>query len=463
MFCKAICNTLVIVFLVSLCVVLFVLQSLYFISKITENTEKEQIKTTDGSPLSLPAIIICNRMPFSQDGTDSVNRDLRQDPAIRFLLEWTRPSLRYEPDYVRLSHNYLNAGQTILLQYLPQSNRNQSINQMEYMCQSVINSCSYKERNIQAYECCKNVIHKVATTNGLCWVFYDRYMSQDSSQPMQQFSLTLQMSRNSWYSQQTTPIHPGIDIYLKENVNDVMTIVNQLENPIRLLDKKGIHMKIHKEKRVDLRRKLCGSSLSEAELVDKNALARNATNILMCVIMISMHYCGCHPLLAEMIPYETARFSKIFLRDFSLRVNSTQVCTLDQYETCARPYVHMARPSSWLEPVPKDMLGAADISYCRRQNPYPCQTVSYPGIIDHYDLPSVYQNTQDFVARLVLQYTTTQVTEVLKTNGSNVYDLLSHIGYNIATWFTIGHIIWNLYTLVRDTLCSSQKIAAELR
>uniref|UniRef100_A0A0K0D0S8 Helitron_like_N domain-containing protein n=1 Tax=Angiostrongylus cantonensis TaxID=6313 RepID=A0A0K0D0S8_ANGCA len=336
----------------------------------------------------------------------------------------------------------LNAGQTILLQYLPQSNRNQSINQMEYMCQSVINSCSYK-RNIQAYECCKNVIHKVATTNGLCWVFYDRYMSQDSSQPMQQFSLTLQMSRNSWYSQQTTPIHPGIDIYLKENVNDVMTIVNQLENPIRLLDKKGIHMKIHKEKRVDLRRKLCGSSLSEAELVDKNALARNATNILMCVIMVR-EYC----------PYDHTRISKIFLRDFSLRVNSTQVCTLDQYETCARPYVHMARPSSWLEPVPKDMLGAADISYCRRQNPYPCQTVSYPGIIDHYDLPSVYQNTQDFVARLVLQYTTTQVTEVLKTNGSNVYDLLSYIGYNIATWFTIGHIICVSLINEKQTLSS---------
>lgn len=35
-------------------------------------------------------------------------------------------------------------GQTILFQYLPQNIRNQTINQMEYMCQSMINSCSYQ-------------------------------------------------------------------------------------------------------------------------------------------------------------------------------------------------------------------------------------------------------------------------------------------------------------------------------
>ncbi|VDP06323.1 unnamed protein product [Heligmosomoides polygyrus] len=49
---------------------------------------------------------------------------------------------------------------------------------------------------------------------------------------------------------------------------------------------------------------------------------------------------------------------------------------------------------------------------------------------------------KDFVARLVLEYSTTRVTEVLITKDPNLYELLSYIGYNLATWFAIGHIIW---------------------
>ncbi|KAK6037373.1 hypothetical protein COOONC_25122 [Cooperia oncophora] len=76
------------------------------------------------------------------------------------------------------------------------------------------------------------------------------------------------------------------------------------------------------------------------------------------------------------------------------------------------------------------------------KNPYPCVTTSYPGTVDQYDLPAVYRSTQDFVARLVLEYSTTLVTEVLVTKDPTLYELLSYIGYNLATWFAIGHIIW---------------------
>ncbi|KAK6019975.1 hypothetical protein OSTOST_14378, partial [Ostertagia ostertagi] len=93
------------------------------------------------------------------------------------------------------------------------------------------------------------------------------------------------------------------------------------------------------------------------------------------------------------------------------------------------------------------------------ENHYPCVTTSYPGTVDQYDLPPVYRSTQvgqDFVARLVLEYSTTRVTE-----DPNLYELLSYIGYNLATWFTIGHIIWSLYALIRDAFCCSNKVAPE--
>ncbi|KAK5967878.1 hypothetical protein GCK32_013711 [Trichostrongylus colubriformis] len=73
----------------------------------------------------------------------------------------------------------------------------------------------------------------------------------------------------------------------------------------------------------------------------------------------------------------------------------------------------------------------------------------------------MYRSTQDFVARLVLEYSTTRVTEVLLTKDPNLYELLSYIGYNLATWFTIGHIIWSLYALIRDAACFSTKVAPE--
>ncbi|KIH43769.1 hypothetical protein ANCDUO_26219 [Ancylostoma duodenale] len=188
-----------------------------------------------------------------------------------------------------MSQSYMNQGQTILFQYLPQNIRNHTINQMQYECQSVINSCSYRGVFIQAYDCCKNILYHVPTTHGLCWIYHDRSMLQNSSSPHKQFTITFQMSRNSWYSQQTTPFHPGVDIFLRENTDDVVSLVNQLENPIRLQDKKGIRLRMRKEKKADTRRSHCGQTLGEAVSADVSALENNRTNFLLCTIMVWFH------------------------------------------------------------------------------------------------------------------------------------------------------------------------------
>ncbi|KAK6036624.1 hypothetical protein COOONC_25871, partial [Cooperia oncophora] len=312
---------------------------------------------------------------------------------------------------------------------------------------SVINSCSYQGVNIPAYECCRNVLYRVPTTKGLCWMYYDSSMKQNSSSPSKQFSITFQMTRNSWYSEQTTPVHPGVDVYLRMNANDPIDSVNRLTSPLRLFDKKGVRLRMHKEVRADLRRTSCGQTLGEAQSEDRSALANNKTNLLMCLIMVSIRQCNCHPLLAKCWQYGPDEF-----RDFSLLVNTTQVCTIDKYKGCARRYIDLTRPSAWTEPIPNDILATTifhnqkSLSMCNdvvSRNGGPIRSAR--GI----------RSTQDFVARLVLEYSTTLVTEVLVTKDPTLYELLSYIGYNLATWFAIGHIIWSLYTMIRNALCCS--------
>ncbi|XGW19783.1 hypothetical protein V3C99_003541 [Haemonchus contortus] len=454
--CKQLLNGIILTTLLTICTVLFILQSIYFIIRGTESSEKQYVKTVDGSPLAMPALVICNRMPFSQDGVNSVNAAIRQDQPMRYLLQWTNPSLVEEADFMPMSQRYMEQGQTALFQYMPQNVRNQTIDQMEYKCQSMINSCTYQGMDIQAFDCCRNVLYKLPTTKGLCWMFYDRLLTQNSSSPLHQFAITFQMTRNSWYSEQAMPVHPGVDVYLKKNADDIVDLIGQLENPLRLMDKKGMRVRMHKEERADLRRSSCGQTLGDAVSVDNDNYANNRTNLLMCVIMVSIQYCNCHPLLAEMIPYDRMNY-----RHFSYRVNTTQVCTIDQYESCARRYIDLTRPSAWTEDIPAYISGSAELKQCRSENPYPCVTTSYPGMVDQYDLPPVYRSTQDFVARLVLEYTTTRVTEVLLTKDPNLYELLSYIGYNLATWFAIGHMIWSVYRLIRDTVCCTNKVAPE--
>uniref|UniRef100_A0A1I7XI60 MATH domain-containing protein n=1 Tax=Heterorhabditis bacteriophora TaxID=37862 RepID=A0A1I7XI60_HETBA len=180
-----------------------------------------------------------------------------------------------------------------------------------------------KGRNKNSYDCCKNIVYHLPTTRGLCWVFHDKTMWQNTTSVMKQFTITFQMSQNSWYSSSYMKSHPGVDVYLKENTDNMVQLINELENPIRLSDKKGVRLRMHKE--------------------------------------VSVQYCNCHPLFAEMIPLD---FN--FFKDFSMIINGTEVCTLSQYDDCARRYVDLAQPRFWDEPVPIDLAGYDDLLKCRK-------------------------------------------------------------------------------------------------
>ena len=92
-------------------------------------------------------------------------------------------------------------------------------------------------------------------------------------------------------------------------------------------------------------------------------------------------------------------------------MDGSNVCGVEQYEGCSRRYVDLARGD--LVDIPTDLPGWEDLNKCKDENERRCVMTSYPGQLDEFELPSEYQNTQDFVARLSLQYDTMRVTEVI--------------------------------------------------
>ena len=87
------------------------------------------------------------------------------------------------------------------------------------------------------------------------------------------------------------------------------------------------------------------------------------------------------------------------------------MCGVEQYEACARRYVDLARGDE--TDIPKDLRGWEELKDCQKDNERRCLFASYPGQLEEFDLPSEYQNSQDFIARLSLQYDSMRVTEVL--------------------------------------------------
>ncbi|CAD6195997.1 unnamed protein product [Caenorhabditis auriculariae] len=444
---RNICSSLVFIVILASCVALFVLHSLYFIFRTASQTEKQELKTVDEDQLFIPSLVICNRMPFSQDGVNAVNVNMRQDAALRcgiggsvvecspatraarkifmlgfaakesschggycrlYLLEWTNPSMREAADFSTQPIAFMQQGQNTVMQYLSTNNRNQTLSSMQYQCQSVINSCSFQGIQLSSFDCCRNLVTYFPSTNGLCWLWRDATMWQNSTSVTKQFSITFQMTRNSWYSQ-FVQVHPGVDVYLQDGKNDINRMATELENPIRLMDKRGVRLLMNKQERADIRRPECGQSLGDARRSDRHAFEHNNTNYLICELMVAMRYCNCHPLIAEMLQFDPVKF-----RDFNSRVLSTSVCSVEAYDNCARRYVDIARIENWNEKIPNDLPGRDDAEKCR---------------------------------------STMKKTEILLSKDPNIYELLSYIGYNIALWFTIGHILWSLFAMSRNVCC----------
>ncbi|VDM44798.1 unnamed protein product [Toxocara canis] len=309
--------------------------------------------------------------------------------SLLYLHEWLNPSLRTEADYTPFNMQEQIQAQQLIAQVLPHSTRKQTLSNALLPCQTIVNSCSF------------------------------------------------QIPRELFYTT-STPSYPGIDIYLVDDIHDQWKLAVDLLNPLKLIDKRGVRFRIHKEIESDLRQKSCGTTSTSAITADHTAFESNRTNLFACILMAVIRHCNCHPLYSEFLNIDASK-----MRDLSLRVNKSDVCTLDSYDNCARAFVHFASRHANDEPLPtNDNRISTDVAACRSQNHMPCSEVRYEGLIEEYNLPQDWQNSQDFFAKLTLAYDTMLVTEKLTSNDPNFYELLNFIGYNVALWFSIGHIIW---------------------
>ncbi|GMT31104.1 hypothetical protein PFISCL1PPCAC_22401, partial [Pristionchus fissidentatus] len=460
--CRGVCSVVVILLLLIACLIAFIFHSLYYILPyLSDVGTKETIKRIGSTSQRVPAIVICNRMPFSADGINAVSGNLNNDNTKRYLREWTNSVAREYAEYTAPTTAQNTDAYNTINSNLPQSARKQRMQQMVYQCQSVVNSCSFNGVSMSAYQCCQAVSLFVPTMNGLCWTYYDSTLLASSNTTLPQFIMTFTISRNSWYTTETTT-HPGIDIYLRESVDDVIRLASDLETPpmVTLKDKQGIRLRVKKQNRIDGRRFECGTSTDSALSADNSARSNNRANMLLCTMNAAMTACNCHPILAELMNYNT-NTTDLSASQFSTRVNSTSACTLDQYDQCARRYVETSRSQNSEEPLPNDLSGFNELQNCRSNNAFPCLRVAYAATPEPYNLPPSYTSSQDYVSRLTIDFASLATFEVALERAIPLYDMLSNVGYNIALWFAVGHIIWTICAQIRDIICKPTRIAPQ--
>ncbi|KHN80653.1 hypothetical protein Tcan_09886 [Toxocara canis] len=440
-------SNIVLFIIIVCCTTFWLLHSLYFILLYEGVPQKTVALRKAVKQLNFPALIICNRMPFSQQILRQIPL-LNQDYTLRYLHEWLNPSLRTEADYTPFNMQEQIQAQQLIAQVLPHSTRKQTLSNALLPCQTIVNSCSFQGRTMTAEQCCHFMRLNVASIYGICWAFKENALRINDTGTNNEFHITFQIPRELFYTT-STPSYPGIDIYLVDDIHDQWKLAVDLLNPLKLIDKRGVRFRIHKEIESDLRQKSCGTTSTSAITADHTAFESNRTNLFACILMAVIRHCNCHPLYSEFLNIDASK-----MRDLSLRVNKSDVCTLDSYDNCARAFVHFASRHANDEPLPtNDNRISTDVAACRSQNHMPCSEVRYEGLIEEYNLPQDWQNSQDFFAKLTLAYDTMLVTEKLTSNDPNFYELLNFIGYNVALWFSIGHIIWSLFKMFRDYCC----------
>uniref|UniRef100_A0A915BLV8 Uncharacterized protein n=1 Tax=Parascaris univalens TaxID=6257 RepID=A0A915BLV8_PARUN len=278
---------------------LWILHSSYFLRNYEESAEKTILLRKSSKQLSFPALIICNRMPFSQEGFRRIP-SLYQDHVIRYLHEWVDPSLRLAADYTPLSTQQQIHAQQLIAQSLPQSTRTNVLSDAFVQCHNVINSCRFQGRTMTAVECCRSVRTNVPTVNGICWSFKDTTLTINNTALNSDFQITFQIPRDSYYM--TTPsTYPRIDVYLVDDIEDQWKLAVGLSNPLKLIDKGGVRFRFRKEVSTDLRRGVCGTTSRSAQRADQIASESNRTKLFPCILMAVIRHCQCHPLYTEFL------------------------------------------------------------------------------------------------------------------------------------------------------------------
>jgi len=262
-------------------------------------------------------------------------------------------------------------------------------------------------------------------------------------------TITFRITVNSFYSGNNSTVHPGIDIYLMNNTMEASRLFSELQNPVTLVNKKAKRIAFSKEYRSDLTRINCGVYWGQAEPVDREA-SRTSSTLPTCLIQQIINYCGCAPVFTSFMSLDTNRYSQL-----TQQLNQTAACSVSTYESCAKKFLFYATPENWDNPIrtSEPTQVQESVNQCRRNSHTPCQLIQFPGDIVETDLPAEYTTTSDYVSQLTIVYNSYMAYSVVQSRNPNFYQLLSNIGYNIALWFAVGHIIWTLVTTPCNWCC----------
>uniref|UniRef100_A0A914BZD2 Uncharacterized protein n=1 Tax=Acrobeloides nanus TaxID=290746 RepID=A0A914BZD2_9BILA len=307
-------------------------------------------------------------------------------------------------------------------------------------CQEFVNDCKFQGTSITPFECCNMFFQPLIGTQngGLCWLFnHNNTISQSALDLSKGLELVFSIAHNSFSN--FLHKHPGIDVYLVDGNLEALRLATESFDSITLKDKQGVRLRMHKEYETDLRRFECGATSSSAKAVDSKGVNSQGSAYVLCLLQTILRVCECLPLFVSYIQYNTHIYSVL------------------QYEQCAKSYMEYVKPIHWNEEL-SSRLGVTfrqNVDNCRR-NFRPCQKTLFHGPIDYYDLPvELTQNTQDFITKLTVVYESLMVTDTIRTRSPSFYELLSYIGYNIALWFAIGHIIWSIIITPCNWFCQS--------
>ncbi|KAI1713899.1 amiloride-sensitive sodium channel domain-containing protein [Ditylenchus destructor] len=445
------------IFICLICAMLWTLQSITPFYQYLENDDKITQKKLSMDQLPLPAVAICSKLPYTQAGLNTFGSAINQDFVLQYMREWLDPSTNQSPDYVTLSSADQKRAENTVIQLLPAAGLKQRLSQLLPKCQDFISSCTYQGQTMSGFECCSNV-EPLATLNGMCWIFNNESVQENSIDYPQGIQITFQIPKNSFISNYQSS-HPGLEVYLlSPEIRDRVRWATELERAFHLQDKKSVSVLLQQEIISDLKRpKDCGNSPGDALASDK--AVPNSTYV-PCLIDAIVSQCSCVPLVVVLWVLQGA-IESTFLRRF----NVSSICTVNEYSRCAQKYMEYARPKLWYYSTPSSYEPLkSSVEKCRRTAQMPCQRTVYHAKDAHErDLPQEYRNTQDFVSRFSLDYDTLVVTDTTISADMDLLGLLTVFGCNLATLFAVGHIIWTLSSCLCDRCCSSHNNKIEPR
>ncbi|KAI6202845.1 hypothetical protein M3Y94_00487500 [Aphelenchoides besseyi] len=176
----------------------------------------------------------------------------------------------------------------------------------------------------------------------------------------------------------------------------------------------------------------CGYTVADANEADQSTNTNSGW--IGCLIKSTILRCKCVPLNVV---------NWVYRGDFNGQIiselNATSICTVNEYDRCARYYMDFARPQHWNGEIPSGRKQLTDdVEECKRQFRRPCQQIEYSAQTSNFALQMESQTTADFISSVAWSFNTLETVDEVRTQSPSLFEMLTFAGYNLALWFTIG-------------------------